>query len=74
MLNKLEVKNLQKKYNKKIVLNNISFNIENSGVYLIAGPNGSGKITLLEILLLIRKSSGGEFNLYENGKLLKSKV
>ena len=36
----LEVKNLTKKYNNKIVLNNISFEVKNGEFLSILGPSG----------------------------------
>lgn len=46
----LQVKNIKKSYNKRIILNNISFNLyPNSFVYLI-GKNGTGKSTTLNLI------------------------
>lgn len=45
----LEIKNLSKKYGKKVALNNISINLE-YGVYGLLGPNGAGKSTLMKII------------------------
>lgn len=45
----LEIKNLSKKYGKKVALNNISINLE-WGVYGLLGPNGAGKSTLMKII------------------------
>ena len=56
----VQVRQLVKKYGKKVVLNNISLTISEPGVYLIAGPNGSGKTTLLEIMVGLRKMDRGE--------------
>ena len=52
--------NLYKSYRDKKVLENINFSINKPGVYLIAGPNGSGKTTFLEILVGLRKPNQGE--------------
>lgn len=46
----IQVKNLSKGYHEKTVLKDVSFEIKEPGVYLIAGPNGCSKTTLLEIL------------------------
>ena len=37
----LEVKNLVKKYGDKTVVNNLSFEMKNPGVYALLGTNGA---------------------------------
>ncbi len=56
----LKVKNLKKRYNKKIVLDIHSLCFKKGHVYAIIGPNGSGKTTLINILNLLEKPDGGE--------------
>lgn len=54
-----EVKNLSKKYNNEIILNNISYTFNEGNIYIIRGINGSGKSTLFKIISgIINKSSG----------------
>ncbi|MFN0117943.1 MAG: ABC transporter ATP-binding protein [Elusimicrobiota bacterium] len=59
----LEVKNLSKSYGtgsrKRLILDNISFQIPLGKICCLLGPNGSGKTTLLKILAgLIEPDSG----------------
>lgn len=56
----LEIKNLVKVYNKKIVLDNISFEVNDGEFLSILGPSGCGKTTLLKILIGIEKPSSGQ--------------
>ncbi|WAA09827.1 ABC transporter ATP-binding protein [Fervidibacillus albus] len=56
----IEVKNVEKSYDQKKVLNNISMTINEPGVYLLAGPNGCGKTTLLESIIGLRQVDRGE--------------
>lgn len=46
-----KVTNLSVQFNQEVVLNNISFSIDEHDVVFILGPNGAGKSTLLKALL-----------------------
>lgn len=55
----LEVKNITKKYGDKLVVDNLSFEIREPGVYALLGTNGAGKTTSLRIILgMLAKNSG----------------
>jgi ABC-2 type transport system ATP-binding protein len=59
---KLEVKNLVKKFNSIIAVNNISFKIEQNETLGLLGPNGCGKTTSIGMMLgLITPTSGQIF-------------
>lgn len=63
----LSVKNLTKKF-KRVVVNNISFEVEKGNVYGLLGPNGSGKSTTFGMLLsTINATSGDWFWFGEKG-------
>ncbi len=56
---KLEVKNISKKFNKVLAVNDISFTIEKNSTLGLLGPNGCGKTTSIGMMLgLISPSSG----------------
>lgn len=55
----LEVKNLQKVYDGKKVVNGISFDVEKGEIFGILGPNGAGKTTTLEMIETLREIDGG---------------
>ena len=56
---KLEVKNLTKKFDNTLAVNNISFKIEKNETLGLLGPNGCGKTTSIGMMLgLISPSSG----------------
>lgn len=62
----LSVNNLNFKYGKINILNNLNFEL-NEGDYLgIIGPNGSGKTTLIKVLLGLLKPSDGEVIYHQN--------
>ncbi len=55
----LEVKNLQKSYDGKKVVNGISFSVKKGEIFGILGPNGAGKTTTLEMIEALRPIDGG---------------
>lgn len=59
MANKLEVLNLSKVYENKLVLDNISFTVKPGEFLSILGSSGCGKTTLLRILIGIEKPNNG---------------
>lgn len=56
----LSVKNLTKKF-KRVVVNNISFDVERGNVYGLLGPNGSGKSTTFGMLLSTINPTSGDW-------------
>lgn len=46
----IEVKNITKRFNDKLALDNISFNIGKGEIFGLIGPNGAGKSTLINIM------------------------
>lgn len=56
----LEVKDVSKKYGKKQVLSNVSFDIEEGDMFGLIGPNGAGKSTLINIITGILDPLSGE--------------
>lgn len=61
MNNIIETRNLSKKYNKFIAVDNVSLNVRKGSIYGLLGPNGAGKSTIMKILLGLTPKSGGEF-------------
>lgn len=55
----LEIKNLHKIYNEKVVLNKINFTVNKGEFLSVLGPSGCGKTTLLQILIGIEKQTSG---------------
>lgn len=64
----LTVSNLTKKYGDKVVVDDLSFGINEPGVYALLGTNGAGKTTTLRIILGMLAKDGGE--VLWNGKPL----
>ncbi|HUS25949.1 MAG TPA: ABC transporter ATP-binding protein [Nevskiaceae bacterium] len=55
----LEVKDLQKSYDNKKVVNGITFTVKKGEIFGILGPNGAGKTTTLEMIEALRPIDGG---------------
>lgn len=60
----LKAENLTCAYEKKIVLSDVSFQVERGEFLGIIGPNGSGKTTLLRALSRVIEPSGGMVTLH----------
>ena len=60
---KLTIDNINKKFSKKIVLNNVSFTVSSGEIVALVGRNGSGKTTLLKILSGIYSQDSGEMGI-----------
>ena len=55
---KLTIEHLQKKFEKKEVLKDISFTFEEGKIYGLLGRNGAGKTTLLSLMSAQNPVSG----------------
>ncbi len=67
----LKLENVSKAFTGKLAVDNISFEIENPGVYGLLGTNGAGKTTTIRMLLGIIKKDSGEITW--NGKKVERK-
>ena len=65
----IEIKNLVKKYGKKIVFNKLNLDIFEGERIALLGANGCGKTTLMETICGLRKVDGGYIN-FPQGKEL----
>ncbi|GCD12821.1 ABC transporter ATP-binding protein [Clostridium tagluense] len=55
----LEISSVLKKFGEKTVVDNLSFEIENPGVFGLLGTNGAGKTTTIRMILgILEKNSG----------------
>ena len=56
----IEIKNVTKKYGKKIALNNISFDVNDGDIFAFIGHNGAGKTTLIKSIVGIHDFDEGD--------------
>ncbi|MGL4797409.1 MAG: ABC transporter ATP-binding protein [Paraclostridium sp.] len=55
----IEVKNITKRFNDKIALDNISFSVNEGEFFGLIGPNGAGKSTLISIMTNLMLPNNG---------------
>ena len=61
----INVKNITKRFGNKIVLDNISFEVEEGEIFGFIGPNGAGKSTLINIMTSILVPDSGTIEICE---------
>ena len=54
----LEVKQLRKEFNNRLLFENVNFTIQHGEKIAIVGPNGSGKTTLLKMIMGAETAQG----------------
>ena len=62
-MNIIEVKNISKKFDDKLVLDNISFSVETGDIFGLIGPNGAGKSTLINIMTGLLDANKGSITI-----------
>ncbi len=55
----VSVRNISKSYDKKVAVDDISFEIQKGEIFGILGPNGAGKTTTLEMIETLRSIDSG---------------
>ena len=70
----IKVDNISKKYGSQLILNNISFEINDGEIVVIIGKSGSGKSTLLRCIEMIKQTNVRKVFLDEIGSQIDSKA
>jgi ABC-2 type transport system ATP-binding protein len=60
----IELNQVRKSYDKFVAVNNVSFNIEQGGVFGLLGPNGAGKTSTIRMMIGITVPDSGQINLF----------
>src|SRR5574344_356479 len=70
----IEVKNLKKYYNDKIVVDNLKFKVGKSEIFGLLGANGAGKTTTIESILGIKKQVSGKVTILDKDPIKDRKI
>lgn len=65
----IEVNNVSKAYDDKLLYENLNFKLPAGGIVGIIGPNGAGKTTLFKMLTGLEQPTSGDISLGETVKL-----
>lgn len=65
----LRTNNISKIYGKRIVLDNVSIEIEQGDICGFIGPNGAGKSTLIKIIVGVATPNNGGIELFEESDM-----
>ncbi|WP_251717228.1 metal ABC transporter ATP-binding protein [Lactobacillus agrestimuris] len=65
----LNVKNLSMKFDNKVVFKDLNFDLKKGSMTALLGPNGTGKTTLINILMKLMPPTSGSFKFSDNVKL-----
>lgn len=68
----LELNNIIKRYDNKLVVDNISLKIEKGEIFGLLGPNGAGKSTVISMICDLVKPDQGEITI--DGHSLKKEA
>ncbi len=69
----ISVRNLEKRYGDKVILQNVNLEVEKGEVISIIGPSGTGKSTFLRAINFLDPPTDGEVY-FENEKLNKKNI
>jgi len=59
----IQAKNLIKKFNDFVAVDDISFSVKKGDIFAFLGPNGAGKTTTIKMLTTLLKPSSGEITI-----------
>ncbi|MDE2173637.1 MAG: ATP-binding cassette domain-containing protein, partial [Patescibacteria group bacterium] len=63
MKNIIEVKNLTKRFDEFVAVKDVSFTVEEGGIFAFLGPNGAGKSTTIKMLTTLLRPTAGTISI-----------
>jgi ABC-2 type transport system ATP-binding protein len=75
----IHTRNLTKRYEKLVAVDNLNLDIEENEVFGLLGPNGAGKTTVIHMLATLLKPTSGSatfdgFDIIENAEKVRSSI
>lgn len=61
----VEIKNLVKRFNDNIAVDNVNISIKEGEIFGLLGPNGAGKTTTINTIIGLTKIDGGEIKIFD---------
>jgi ABC-2 type transport system ATP-binding protein len=58
----IDIKNVTKRFNDKLAVDNVSLEIEKGEIFGLLGPNGAGKSTLISMIVGLLKADNGDIS------------
>lgn len=65
----LVAEHLQKSFDDRVLINDLSFTLPRNGIVGVIGPNGVGKSTLFKMIVGLEEASGGSLEIGDSVKL-----
>jgi ABC-2 type transport system ATP-binding protein len=63
----VNLKNIKKHFGKKIVVDDLSFEIQRGELFGLLGPNGAGKTTTINMIIGSLVPDGGTIQIHDGG-------
>jgi ABC-2 type transport system ATP-binding protein len=61
----VEIKNLVKRFNDNIAVDNVNISIKEGEIFGLLGPNGAGKTTIINTIVGLTKIDGGDIKVFD---------
>ncbi|WP_125580025.1 ATP-binding cassette domain-containing protein [Levilactobacillus cerevisiae] len=70
----IDVQHLTKKFDQKLVVDDVSFTVKQGEVFGLLGPNGAGKTTILRMMTTLLKATQGSVQIFGHDTVKEGRV